>query len=745
MITFKTLTIRNFLSYGNSVTTIKLDFSKPTLITGKNYDSVVNGQIDSNGSGKSAILNAISFCMYDKTISDIEKSDVVNYTNGKNMEVSLIFKKDSTFYKIERYRKNKAKGGDGVRIFINDKDETFTAEHDKTPDSVANANREIERIIGLPFDIFARIVVFRASYEPFLSLPSSHASKANQRDIIEELFGLTELSRKAETLKATISDTKKTLQSAIERNERLTLERSRYEAQLNSTFQKASEWEQNKKLEMRELKNKLKVIASIDIAEIESIVEKIDELKRNRTKILSDIKLEENYYDTACRNNNNLVAWEDKRQKTVNELDAKIKRLKKIDVKYFTSVKDEITSLTDSIQSIKNEIRECKRTISELTSNKAEVDRELESLLDQKCPYCKQEFHDSVDAKESCKNKINDLVDAIETETNRLNQLNEKRNILEEQIAPLLDIDIPDNLKSIENDILIAESELSTLKASTNPFEKVDSFKHESRLLDLRDMLLQIDHDMNSLHAQLDEYDGSSLGVTEWNIAAINKVNSSVDRISDSITRLKAEINPFSSVIKELEFTIENEIEKVDIDVVDKLSEELNHQEFLFKLLTKKDSFVRKALLNKNIPFLNGRLSHYLETIGLNHKVLFTEEMGVKITQFGTEYSFKNLSDGQKARVNLALSFAFRDVLQARFSKINFCILDECLDVGLGNVGIQLAAKMIKTIAITEKLSMLVISHRDEISNMFDSKLEVELRDGFSRICTGDLSSTEED
>jgi DNA repair exonuclease SbcCD ATPase subunit len=205
MITFKELTIRNFLSYGNNTTTLKLDFTNPTLIVGKNYDSVVNGQVDSNGSGKSAILNAISYCLFDKTISNIDKSDVVNYINQKNMEVSLSFIKDKTCYKVERYRKNKAKGGDGVRLLIGT---DFTDMVDKTPDSVSNTNKHIESILGIPFDIFSRIVVFTASYEPFLSLPSSHDSKANQRDIIEELFGLTELSRKSEVLKDIIKTTK---------------------------------------------------------------------------------------------------------------------------------------------------------------------------------------------------------------------------------------------------------------------------------------------------------------------------------------------------------------------------------------------------------------------------------------------------------------------------------------------------------------------------------------------------------
>ena len=61
-------------------------------------------------------------------------------------------------------------------------------------------------------------------------------------------------------------------------------------------------------------------------------------------------------------------------------------------------------------------------------------------------------------------------------------------------------------------------------------------------------------------------------------------------------------------------------------------------------------------------------------------------------------------------------------------------MLDECLDTGLGSVGVQLAAKMIKKIATNDHMSMLISSHREEISGMFDSILKVELKDGFSSI-----------
>ena len=87
----KELTIRNFFSYGNNTTTLRLDFSQPTLIVGRNYDSVVDGQVDSNGAGKTAILNAIAVCAYDKAITTGLKNDMVNHTNGKNMELTYTF------------------------------------------------------------------------------------------------------------------------------------------------------------------------------------------------------------------------------------------------------------------------------------------------------------------------------------------------------------------------------------------------------------------------------------------------------------------------------------------------------------------------------------------------------------------------------------------------------------------------------------------------------------------------------
>lgn len=194
---------------------------------------------------------------------------------------------------------------------------------------------------------------------------------------------------------------------------------------------------------------------------------------------------------------------------------------------------------------------------------------------------------------------------------------------------------------------------------------------------------------------------------------------------------LTNQLNPHLDTIQEL---IDAKPTDIDYNSINTLTTLNEHQSFLLKLLTKKDSFVRKALLLKNIPFLNERMASYLEALGLPHAVEFTPNLNANITQFGRELSYGSLSHGQKARVNFALSLAFCDVLQKIHRKINIQIFDEVLDVGLCPHGVAAASRLLKRKAREEHLAVFVISHRDEISNAFDNTLVVRQADGFSYI-----------
>lgn len=734
MIKFKELSIRNFLSYGNNVTTFNLDFTSPTLIVGRNYDEVTNGQITSNGAGKSTILNAISVCLYDEAISNIAKSEWVNYINAKNMEVSIVFESNNIHYKVVRYRKNKALGGDGVRLYINEKEAIFGKDQDKTNAGITNVNKEIEKILRLPFPIFSRIVVILASYEPFLSLPaSSSANKDNQRDIIEELFGLTELSEKAEKLSILMKTQRIVLKDIQTKNEHLYDERERQNAQIESTENKMANWAITNATNIKEVKVKLKNYVSINFDEIEGIITQLEAIIRTYTDHNQLLVAAKRELDTILDNNRSASRWEISHTSSIEKLELELAGLQSVDVEYLMDIQSKIFEYTADLNLIRRDIQDVNTKVQDFSSKLTKKENEVAQLSDNQCPYCKQPFHDAQEKKEECAKAIETINKSIEETIEPLTQLKKGEIKIVELLAPIKDIKIPLNLKNIESSVIQKKSELDTIKKQSNPFTIKDTVAAENKILEKEGELSKIEFNKKSLEFDLTSHKPDMFGVPNWTRVTVQKINSEIDNLADKLQSYKDAINPFGSVVKELKDNM-SKLEKPDEKAVDEASELLDHQEFLYKLLTKKDSFVRKALLTKNIPFLNTRLDHYLNLMGLNHKVLFTEEMGVNISKFGTQWSYGNLSGGQKARVNLALSFAFRDVLQARYTKINFCMLDECLDTGLDDVGVGLAAKTIKNVAISEQLAMLVISHKGEISNLFDSKLEVELRNGFTNV-----------
>ena len=86
MIKFTYLSIRNFLSYGAEPTIIALERPGTTLILGEDLDNTSQGT-GANGVGKTVVINALAYGVYDKPVSNISKDNLVNNINKKHMEV----------------------------------------------------------------------------------------------------------------------------------------------------------------------------------------------------------------------------------------------------------------------------------------------------------------------------------------------------------------------------------------------------------------------------------------------------------------------------------------------------------------------------------------------------------------------------------------------------------------------------------------------------------------------------------
>ena len=152
----------------------------------------------------------------------------------------------------------------------------------------------------------------------------------------------------------------------------------------------------------------------------------------------------------------------------------------------------------------------------------------------------------------------------------------------------------------------------------------------------------------------------------------------------------------------------------------------------MLKLLTSKDSFIRKKIIDQNLSYLNSRLSVYLSKVGLPHDVKFKSDLEVEITQYGRDFDFDNLSRGERTRLILSLSWAFRDVYESLNGKINLLFIDELIDGGLDTNGVENSLSVLKKMTRENQRSIFLISHRDELIGRVSSVLKVVKEGGFT-------------
>jgi DNA repair exonuclease SbcCD ATPase subunit len=198
----------------------------------------------------------------------------------------------------------------------------------------------------------------------------------------------------------------------------------------------------------------------------------------------------------------------------------------------------------------------------------------------------------------------------------------------------------------------------------------------------------------------------------------------------ETIIRNKSEeTDPYSEQILDME---SQALQTIDFNSINVLTRVMEHQKFLLDLLTSKDSFVRKKIIDQNLSYLNARLTHYLDKIGLPHQVIFLNDLSVEITELGRELDFDNLSRGERNRLILGLSFAFRDVWENLYIPINTLFIDELIDSGLDTMGVENSIAILKDMSRRRQKSIWLVSHREELAGRVPSVLKVIKENGFT-------------
>ena len=259
--------------------------------------------------------------------------------------------------------------------------------------------------------------------------------------------------------------------------------------------------------------------------------------------------------------------------------------------------------------------------------------------------------------------------------------------------------------------------------------------QHTTVLGNKNNLLVESKNLLDDYKFQLDELVANPITVMEEPTthyrteAEAVKHSSEVDNLVKQIEEKTKESDPYGEQITEME---SQALQEINFDKINQLTRTMEHQKFLLDLLTSKDSFVRKKIIDQNLSYLNSRLTHYLDKIGLPHQVVFQNDLQVEITELGRELDFDNLSRGERNRLILGLSFAFRDVWENLYSPINTLFIDELIDSGLDTIGVENSIAILKDMSRRRHKSIWLVSHREELAGRVPNVLKVVKENGFT-------------
>ncbi|SVB68163.1 uncharacterized protein METZ01_LOCUS221017, partial [marine metagenome] len=292
------------MSVGNQTQAIDFNKDQLTLVLGENLDQGGDDTGSRNGTGKTTIINALSYALYGQALTNIKRNNLINKTNGKGMLVTLHFTIEGITYRIERGR-----GPNLLKFFINNQEQELI---DESQGDSRKTQEDINKIISMCHDMFKHILALNTYTEPFLSMRTN-----DQKDIIEQLLGITILSEKAEKLKDQLRITKETITEEKIKINAIETANSKIEATIKNlqTTQKA--WLSKKSEDIKKLQSGINELEQLDVDAELNFHEKLGKWSEHNNKITA-LKKELSTLEPALQRANKSV---DKVSKDIAGLD----------------------------------------------------------------------------------------------------------------------------------------------------------------------------------------------------------------------------------------------------------------------------------------------------------------------------------------------------------------------------------------------------------------------------------------
>lgn len=639
------VTIENFLGIGTA--RISLLDKGLVLVQGQNLD---DPSADSNGSGKSSMIDAIFWGLYGKTARGLAGDDVINRVIGKQCIVTVELEDGEETAVITRWRK--AKGfhkRSGVGVTINGIDQSGGT------DSLTQV--EIDRLIGCSEQVFAAAVY--TGQEAMVDIPS--LSDRQLKSLIEEAAGIDLIEQAYEIARERMREVSNEVESASEAVTRANVEQDRAGERAERVALDQKEWEKERNRKVERLKDEQTSVAMI-IRDRKAAIEEFD--SDGIEAEIAEKQAKSDEIDDAMQEIDKQIAGVDEENEEGRKLDRKV-----------SDAKSHFDLLTQNAKAIRSEFEKLKGEYELVDSSVGEPCKSCgkptteEDLATVKANL-KRQMKDKKEAFEAARMEVASAKGSYIAAEGVRDEFDENRTDISAQQAQ------QSELKKVQRDLY---KDIRTLSAKLSELPTL-----KSKLTEAKERYERMGEQIESVKEETNPHDKSvQRAVEEFQeaIEEVEKAKAWFAKSSKTLVIAKAAVNVFGP-------------KGVRAHILDTVTPFLNSRTAHY-LSTLSD----------------GSLEAVWSTLTESRTGELKEKFSIGVEKYGTG-TFASLSGGEKRKVRLATTLALQDLVSSRATKpIHLWIGDE-IDTALDPAGLERLMSLLEMKA-REKGTVLIVSHLD--------------------------------
>lgn len=432
-----------------------------------------------------------------------------------------------------------------------------------------------------------------------------------------------------------------------------------------------------------------------------------------------------------------LSAW-DRRSFVENMLDLKMfSEMNKLHKAEMATIKDDITRISTNLEVIDTSLKEKRNFREYIKSNsddelKLHQDRRAKNIkdaeaiiariseLEKELPELKNNFNANSDSFNSIQNEIHTLNSEIKVFESRIkeNAKTEKYVLSHDHCGQCKQTITDENTQSIVSELdstnVLIMAEIGKLRQTIENELKPKSKAAEEMFSESRDKL-------NKTTSEIAQLNNEKNLIVKHSLEITNHIKSIKDKSLINASDIDDEI-----------VALETQKESLKTEFEEK-TEELKVSNVILELL--KDTGIKSDIIKQYIPLLCAHVNSYLSKLNISLTFYMDENFNESIrTRYTNEFTYNNLSAGERSRLDLAINFAWAKIAELKGSvHTNLLILDEVLDANLDDSGTQAALEIVNDLAEDGK-NIFIVSHKANLEEHVRSVLTLEKVNGFTKI-----------